>query len=193
MDTLGCPKPFHDTVVVSVLPQIMLFAGNDTSVVAGEPLQLYASSADSAALSYSCMPSSWLNNAAIDDPVAIFSSSADSITYTVTATNSIGCFAKDNIKVVVYKTMPGIFMPTAFTPNADGKNDVIRPILAGISTLNYFRVFNRWGQMVFSTTQNAKGWDGTMGGKIQDPGAYVYVVQAKDYTGKTIFKKEVLC
>ncbi len=189
MDTLGCPKPFRDTVVVAVLPRIVLFAGNDTSVVVGEPLQLYASSADSASLSYSWVPASWLNNASVDNPVAIFSSSIDSITYTVTATNSIGCSAKDNIKVVVYKTTPDIFMPTAFTPNADGKNDVIRPILVGISTLNYFRVFNRWGQMVFSTTQNAKGWDGTIGGKIQDPGAYVYVVQAKDYTGKTIFKK----
>jgi len=80
-------------------------------------------------------------------------------------------------------------MPNAFSPNADGKNDVIRPIFVGIAGIDYFRVFNRWGQMIFSTTQYAKGWDGTIGGKTQDPGTFVYIVQAKDYTGRTIFKK----
>jgi gliding motility-associated-like protein len=189
MDTLGCPKPFRDTVLVAVLPKISLTAGNDTSVVVGQPLQLYATSADSAALDYSWSPASWLNNTTINNPLAIISSSAvDSITYTVRAKNMIGCYATDDVKVVVYKTLPDIFMPNAFTPNADGRNDIIRPVLAGAS-LDFFKVFNRWGQMVFSTSQNAKGWDGTIGGKIQDLGTFVYVVQAKDYTGKTIFKK----
>ncbi len=190
IDTLGCPKPFSDTVLVNVLPPIVLTAGNDTSVVVGQPLQLNAVSSDSAALLYSWLPASWLNSAAIASPLAIITtSSVDSITYTVTAVNAIGCFATDNIKVVVYKTQPDIFVPTAFSPNGDGKNDVIRPILVGIANLDYFRVFNRWGQLVFSTSQNAKGWDGRIGGHIQDPGAFVYVVQAKDYAGKTIFKK----
>ncbi len=189
-DTLGCPKPFHDTVVVVVLPKITITAGNDTTVVTGQPLQLQSVSTDSATLSYSWTPADWLNNNSIKNPVAIINaSSADSIRYTVTATNSSGCFATDNIKVVVYKTFPGIFMPNAFSPNADGKNDVIRPLLVGIASLDYFKVFNRWGQMIFSTTQNNKGWDGTIGGNFQQPGAFAYVVQAKDYTGKTVFKK----
>jgi len=190
MDTLGCPKPGRDTVLVTVFPKIVLSAGNDTTVVVGQPLQLQAVTADSNRLNYTWVPASWLNNTSISNPIAIIASaSVDSITYTVTAKNTTGCFATDNIKVIVYKTMPGIFMPDAFTPNADGKNDVIRPVLVGIASLEYFRVFNRWGQLVFSTTQNANGWDGSIGGKIQDPGAFVYVVQAKDYTGKTIFKK----
>lgn len=190
MDTLGCPKPFSDTVLVSVLPQILLSAGNDTVVVIGEPLQLHAVSSDSASLNYSWVPASWLSSASIDNPIAIISSSSvDSIIYTVTAQNAIGCYATDNIKVLVYKTKPDIFMPNAFSPNADGKNDVIRPIFVGIAGIDYFRVFNRWGQMIFSTTQYAKGWDGIIGGKTQDPGTFVYIVQAKDYTGRTIFKK----
>ena len=190
MDTLGCPKPVSDTVLVTVLPQIILSAGNDTSVVVGQPLQLHATSADSAMLQFSWTPASWLNSTGIPDPIALITSSTvDSILYTVTAVDNIGCRASDNIKVLVYKTAPGIFVPTAFTPNADGRNDVIRPILVGIADLHYFRVFNRWGQLVFSTTQAGKGWDGSIGGKIQDPGTFVYVVQAKDYTGRTLFKK----
>ncbi|MFT3932124.1 MAG: PKD domain-containing protein [Chitinophagaceae bacterium] len=189
LDTLGCPKPFRDTVVVTVLPKIQLFAGNDTTVVVGQPLQLNAISSETG-LNYLWVPSDWLSNAAINNPIAtISSSSVDSITYIVKATNAIGCYATDNIKIIVYKTKPDIFMPNAFTPNADGVNDVIRPVLVGIANLDYFRIYNRWGQLIFSTTQNAKGWDGSIGGHIQDPGAYVYVVQGKDYLGKTISKK----
>lgn len=190
IDTLGCPKPFLDTVLVIVLPPISLFAGHDTSVVVGQPLQLHAISADSATLGFNWSPAYWLNSTVIDNPVALVtSSSVDSIIYTVHVQNNIGCDASDNIKVVVYKTLPNIFMPNAFTPNNDGQNDVIRPILVGIASLDYFRVFNRWGQMIFSTTQNGKGWDGMMSGKLQDNDSFVYVVQGKDYTGKTIFKK----
>jgi len=189
MDTLGCPKPFRDTVVVTVLPRITLFAGNDTAVVVGQPLQLNAVTTDTSRLTYNWAPADWLSNTAVNNPMALISSSVDSITYTVTATNAIGCYAADNLKVIVYKTLPDIFMPNAFTPNADGRNDVIRPVLVGITSLDYFKVFNRWGQMVFATTQNNKGWDGSIGGIIQDPGTFVYVVQGKDYTGKTIFKK----
>ncbi|MEP6748187.1 MAG: gliding motility-associated C-terminal domain-containing protein [Bacteroidota bacterium] len=123
-------------------------------------------------------------------PVAIISSSSvDNIVYTVTAKNSIGCYATGNIKVIVYRTIPGIFMPNAFTPNADGKNDVIGPLLAGIASLDYFKAFNPWGQVVFLTTQNAKSWYGIIGGKLPDPGAFVYIVQEKGYTGKAISKK----
>jgi gliding motility-associated-like protein len=89
----------------------------------------------------------------------------------------------------VFSTLPDIFMPSAFTPNGDGKNDVFRPVLAGISSLDYFRVFNRWGQLVYATVRNGEGWDGTIGGKPQETGTFVYMVQGKDYTGKVHFKK----
>jgi gliding motility-associated-like protein len=113
----------------------------------------------------------------------------ESITYLVRATNPIGCSAEDNITVRVFKTGPEIFVPSGFTPNGDGLNDIIRPILAGIKQLNYFRLYNRWGQLVFSTTQSGKGWDGRIGGKEQPTGNFVYVVQAIDYTGRIISKK----
>jgi gliding motility-associated-like protein len=91
--------------------------------------------------------------------------------------------------VIVYKTAPDIMMPNAFSPNGDGKNDIIRPVLIGISSLDYFKVFNRWGQQVFSTTELNRGWDGRISGIMQDPSTYVFMVQGRDYTGKLIAKK----
>jgi gliding motility-associated-like protein len=54
---------------------------------------------------------------------------------------------------------------------------------------NYFKVFDRWGVMVFSTTQEGKGWDGAYSGTAQASGSYVFVAQAVDYTGKLVTKK----
>lgn len=188
-DTLGCPKPVSDTVLVTVLPQIGIDAGRDTSIVAGQPLQLKAVSAVSN-LQYSWSPSTWLNNTSIASPVAtITDNTVDSIFYTVTVKNAASCAASDGVHVYIYKTLPDIFIPSAFTPNGDGRNDYMHPILVGIRQLDYFRIYNRWGQLIFSGTQNNSGWDGRFSGKLQDPGAYVYALSAVDYLGKKILKK----
>ena len=98
-----------------------------------------------------------------------------------------GCFATDTINIKVFKTQPDIFVPNAFAPG--GRNRILRPIPVGISEFAYFRVYNRWGQLVFHTTEAGRGWDGTIAGKNQDAGTYVWMVRGKDYTGKTISKK----
>ena len=69
------------------------------------------------------------------------------------------------------------------------KNDVFRPIAAGIAKIEYFRVFNRWGQLVFSTSINGQGWDGKIGGKDQSTNTYVWIVKAIDYLGRPYFRK----
>jgi gliding motility-associated-like protein len=89
----------------------------------------------------------------------------------------------------VFITQPKVFVPSAFTPNGDGRNDQLRPIAVGITHIDYFRVYNRWGELVFSTTTNGKGWDGTVNGKPQQTNTYAWIVQAIDYTGKTFFQK----
>ena len=93
------------------------------------------------------------------------------------------------MSVKVFNTDPQVFVPSAFTPNADGLNDVIRPIAVGISHIDYFRIYNRWGQIVFSTTTNGKGWDGNISGQPQGTNTYVWIVHAVDFTGKEFFKK----
>lgn len=186
----GCPNVFTDTFHVAVTPRIIVYAGNDTSIVAGQQLQLNATTNTPSINLFNWTPGTGLNFTNISNPIAQFGPEfGNSITYIVRATDSIGCYAEDDIKVTIFKTGPDIFVPSAFTPNGDGKNDIIKPICVGISQLNYFRIYNRWGQLVFSTSQIGKGWDGTIGGSIQSTGNFVYMAQGVDYTGKVIFKK----
>ncbi len=106
------------------------------------------------------------------------------------ATNPIGCYGENSVSVKVFKTGPDIFVPNAFTPDRP-TNRIFRPIPVGIGSLQYFRVYNRNGQLVFSTSRIGQGWDGTVSGKPQDSGGYVWMVQGTDYTGRTVFKKGV--
>ncbi|HEX7845415.1 MAG TPA: PKD domain-containing protein, partial [Chitinophagaceae bacterium] len=184
-DTIGCPKPGRDTVLVTVLPRIFAYAGEDTSVVIGQPLQFNASGG----VSYIWSPPTGLSAINIHNPIGIYDGSIDSITYRVDVFNEIGCSVPDFVTVKVFKTNPQVFVPTAFTPNNDGLNDVVRPISVGIQRINYFRIFNRWGQMVFSTTTDRHGWDGRIGGVQQATNTFVWMVSATDYLGKPFFKK----
>lgn len=184
-DTLGCPKPGRDTVIVQVFPQINAFAGRDTAVVAGQPLQLLASGGNT----YAWTPATSLNRSNIADPIAIYNGSFDSIRYLVYVGDENGCTDTAGITVRIFRTQPQIFVPTAFTPNGDGLNDVIRPIAVGITQIRYFRVYNRWGQLVFATTRNGHGWDGKVNGKDQGSGTFVWVAMGEDYSGKKVFAK----
>jgi len=105
------------------------------------------------------------------------------------AMDEAGCMDSAFITVKVFNTTPQVFVPTAFTPNSDGRNDFARPIAVGITRIDYFRIYNRWGQLVFSTTTNGKGWDGTINGQLQGTNTYVWIVRAIDYTGKLYFSK----
>jgi hypothetical protein len=180
-DTLGCPKPGRDTVRVTVRDEIIAFAGKDTSVVVGQPLQLRGRGADL----IEWQPPTYLNRNDISNPVALLT---DNFTYIMRAYTPEGCHDYDTINIKVFKTNPDIFVPNAFRPGST-RNFTLRPIPVGISNLEYFRVFNRWGQMVYSSTNPEVGWDGTLGGKPQDAGTYVWMVQGKDYTGKMVFRK----
>ena len=187
-DNIGCPKPSLDTVMVTVLPRINAFAGKDTAVVIGQKLQFNASGG----VSYVWTPSTALNRNDIVNPFGVYDGSLDSIRYKVIVTNQAGCFDSAYVTVRVFKTNPKVFVPTAFTPNGDGRNDYIRPITAGISHFEYFRIYNRWGQLVYSSTDTERGWDGRIGGKEQATGTFVWLVKAVDFTGKSFFDKGTL-
>lgn len=183
-DTLGCPKPSSDYVTVNVVPKVKAFAGNDTSVVINQPLQFNATGGSI----YLWSPSTYLNSTNIYNPVGTYHT-ADTITYTVKVSTPEGCYAYDDIKVYVFTSLPDIFVPTGFTPNNDGLNDVEKPTLVGIKTFRYFGIYNRWGQRIFQTNQVGKGWDGNLNGIPQPAGAYVFVALGTDYNGKEIFRK----
>ena len=184
LDNKGCPKPGIDTIVVTVLPKIKAFAGNDTAAVIGQPLQLVATGG----INYEWQPATALNNPSIANPVAHYDGSFENIQYKVIIGNENGCSDSAFVSVKVFKTNPRIYVPTAFTPNGDGLNSTFRPIPVGISRIEYFQVFNRWGQLVFSS-ETGRGWDGKIGGKEQPTGTYVWLVKGVDYTGKIFTDK----
>lgn len=183
-DTLGCPKPASDTTIVTVVA-VHVFAGNDTAIVVGEPLQLNASGGSS----YAWSPATGMDNPYVANPVVVLGPQFDSISYRVTVKTAEGCTADDEIAVKVYKTGAEIFIPNAFTPDGDGLNDVLRPRVVGIKQFSYFRIYNRWGQLLYSSPSATAGWDGTYLGKPQPPEAYVYIAAGVDYTGRWIKKK----
>jgi gliding motility-associated-like protein len=184
--TSGCPKPSYDTVTVIVLPPVNAYAGRDTTIIAGLPLQLLATGGTS----YSWSPATGLNNPNIAGPVAMLDGNPPVIKYTVTVRDQAGCSDTASITINIFKTGPDIFVPTGFTPNGNGRNDVFRPIYVGMQTIDYFRVYNRWGRLLYSNNKNnGQGWDGTLDGIKQNSGAFIWMVRATDVLGKVHFKK----
>lgn len=101
------------------------------------------------------------------------------INYKVTVTTAYGCSATDNINIKVFCLDAQVFIPNAFTPNGDGRNDILMVRGKGIVTVKYFRIFNRWGEVIFERNNfppndPSFGWDGTVKGKPCPPGVFIY-------------------
>lgn len=184
----GCPNLVSDTVTVGIVPPIELNPGNDTLVVVDEPLHLHATTNDMYRDNYEWSPATDLSNTAIADPVGVYPSDLKSITYLVKATDTFGCYGTASITVTVVRAQPDAYVPNAFTPAANS-NNVFRPVCFGMSSLDYFRVFNRWGQLLYSTAQMGQGWDGRVGGKLQESSVYLWALKGADYTGKVVSKR----
>jgi gliding motility-associated-like protein len=170
----GCSS---DTATLAItIYQTNARVGNDTIVAFGQPLQLTATGGEY----YQWLPADGLDNPEIADPVAIL---YGDMQYIVKAYTSFGCPTYDTIRIKAYKN-PGIYIPNAFTPNNDGHNDRFHPVAAGIRSMDYFEVFNRLGQRVFRSQDAGQGWDGTLDGKPQPMGTYVWIIRGLDYLGK---------
>ena len=181
-DVLGCPKPVFDTIYITVEKLVADAGPRDTSIVVNQPLQLNATGAET----FTWSPSKGLNNPNIGNPVALLSENQQ---YILKISSAAGCTAFDTIDVKVYKIKPGLYVPNAFTPDGDGLNDIFRPVLIGMRSLKYFRVYNRAGALVYSTSVQNQGWNGTFQGKPQDSGVFVWMVEGEDYLGNTVFEK----
>jgi len=126
-------------------------------------------------------PSVFLDNAANVSPV--FRGNTDQL-YSIEIKTNTGCITIDTQQVKVIKGVD-IYVPNAFTPYGDGKNEVLRPTLMGVKELGYFKVYNRWGQLLFETKTKWDGWDGKLNGTPQATSVVVWEIQALGVDGKT--------
>jgi gliding motility-associated-like protein len=131
---------------------------------------------------YSWSPTTGLSSATIYNPV--FNHNAE-VDYLITITTGIGCVIKDSLLVRIFKEKE-IFVPKGFSPNGDGNNDKIFPRLVGVRTLTYFKVYNRWGQLIFQTSNINEGWDGTYRGSKQPMETYVWMAEGIDIDNNAI-------
>ncbi len=149
--------------------------------------------ADSA-VSYEWSPSEGLSN---PTGQRTYASPQTLTTYKVIVKDGRGCADEANIEIDVYKYSCGetvVYIPNAFSPNGDGENDYLRVRGEEIRSLR-FSIYNRWGQLVFEsnnpnmTKDESLGWDGRFNGELQDPGVYVFTLDAKCSDGRTFSKK----
>jgi gliding motility-associated-like protein len=186
-DANGCESLTKDDVVITVSKPAKLNAGPDDSVAINQPLQLFASDVNNTGfINYTWSPASGLNNPFIPNPVATLSDPKTLLI--VTASTASNCIGIDSIIVYTFKG-PEIYVPNTFTPNGDWNNDVLRAIPIGMKSFTYFRIFNRFGELVFSTTNPNIGWDGKLKGYVQNMGTFVWIAAAIDYKGNLIQRK----
>lgn len=160
---------------------VKAFAGSDTVAVKGEPLQL----AGSGNGKFSWAPALGLSNAFTASPAATLYNDQ---TYVLTVTNDSGCAANDTVRIKVFDDA-GIFVPSAFSPNNDGRNDRLVTVAPGFKQLLYFKIYDRWGQLVFETKETGKGWDGNFRGKVMPQGVYVWMAGGVDVNNRKLEKK----
>lgn len=139
--------------------------------VIDQPMDLHARKIGDSVL---WSPGLFIDNISTYDPV--FQGISEQLYLIALKTNS-GCLTIDTQLV---KTVDGVevYVPNAFTPNNDGLNDVLRPTLMGVKALKYFKIFNRWGQLIYQTATAHEGWDGTLRGAPQLSQVYAWIAEA---------------
>jgi gliding motility-associated-like protein len=185
--TNGCSDTTLRTLLV--VPPPAIYAGGDTIAMVGKPLQLRVVGAPVQA-NYSWLALPPGSDAVFSNP----NSASPTVTltqpaYTLVAKADVGggCTATDTMQVKVLAG-PAFYVPNAFSPNGDMLNDVFRPFAPGM-TLRIFRVYNRYGQVIFETNKATQGWDGTYLGKAQPTGNYVWYVQGTLANGIVLSQK----
>ncbi|HEX7904814.1 MAG TPA: gliding motility-associated C-terminal domain-containing protein [Chitinophagaceae bacterium] len=185
-DHNGCRSLIDQQVSIIVATPPIIGIVRDTIVAVNQPLQLNATDVNNSGfINYVWTPTTGLNDPFISNPVAVLDRD---IQYVIKATTINNCEAYTTVNVKVYKG-PEIYVPTAFTPGSDGRNDMLKAIAVGMKEFHYFSIYNRWGQMVFTTKDLRIGWDGKLNGVMQGPDVFAWLAEAVDYKGNIIKRK----
>lgn len=178
-DANGCVNTDEMTVTVNYLPEVIATANPYTiDVFLGETSQL---DVVTGGVDFSWFPPDGLSDTDIQNPVA---QPQDTLVYTVTVTDEYGCVNTDTVIVFVIGELK-VLLPNAFTPNGDGINDYYYPAVSGSGDLEYYAIYNRWGELMFrntapNTADGSNGWNGkSPGGVDAEVGSYVVIARAR--------------
>ncbi len=183
-DTNGCVS--KATVSVLVQDFSLLLSVDKNPALSGTSIMIQSSSNSSYAV-LSWQPASMFTNQGSKSQGLSIDTS---INITAIAQSSAGCKDTAMLQLTAIP-LDDIYIPSGFTPNGDGRNDDVKVMGTGIKELT-FTVFNRWGQVVFHSTDKGKGWDGKFAGMLQAAGTYVYVARVKKASGQVVEKKGVV-
>jgi gliding motility-associated-like protein len=160
-DQFGC-KGTDTIIITSILPRPVNFLPADTAICAYETINIKS------LLSFNEFL--W-NTGAFSSAITITKPGI----YWLEVKDYNKCSGRDTIKILPRDCITGVYFPTAFTPNNDGKNDDFKPLVFGLVEKYNFTVFNRYGQVVFQSNLPGRGWDGKFGGMLQNCGTYTWV------------------
>lgn len=186
-DSVGCT--WDTSFLVPEAVPFWIELPSDTSIYCGDSITLQVNSSSSIS-NYNWTPETGLSCSTCPEPVA---SNSQSQTYTLTAISTDGCVAIDSIQIEI-DDEGRIYIPNAFTPNNDGINDIFYIFGDNIDKVLVFRVFDRWGGMVykgenFPANDPAFGWDGKHQGKPAHIDVYAWYARLQLCNGSIVFKK----
>lgn len=173
------------TIQVYPLPNVSL-SPVDTLVESGTQVQINASVTGTLDLF------SWEPAGVMDDPSSLTPLTqplVSSVTYALSVLSAEGCSAKASGEI---KVKGAFYMPSAFSPNGDGLNDVFRIPRSASLLLKQFSIYNRWGEEIFRTTDPGKGWNGTFKGRPLESSAFVYLIRGTMDGKEKVFKGTVV-
>jgi gliding motility-associated-like protein len=168
-----------DTIIKQLsIDRFIPLAGKDTMIVKGEHVQFNATGG----VAYTWVPENCLDETNICNPLGYYPDTGR-YTYFLHVISPYGCIGDDTLTVTVVN-QAAFFVPSGFTPNGDGRNDIFRPLAIGYRSLNYFRVFNRFGEQIYFGQSLNNGWDGTYHNRQAEQGTYYWEISYTDRFGQ---------
>ena len=172
-DANGCQTMHFEQVVVDVISGFHAEIGNDTLVTAGLHINIIAP----VGVTFEWLPTG-------ETTPSISYAATDNSQVILIATDDAGCKSYDTLTVRIKAA--NIALPNAFSPDGDNINDVFQPFYSGIASLDFLRIYNRWGEVVFETNNLNQAWNGTYKGEPQPLSTYIVQTQGSSYSGQTV-------
>ncbi len=190
-DSTNCT--ITEDITINEPPAILVNLGPDVEIQLGESYEIIPVVTPLSALdSILWTPGTSLSCTDCFNPTA---SPTEDITYTLTVTDSNGCFGSDDILIDIDPNR-NVYIPTAFSPNQDGTNDIFSPLVGtGVTNIRKMQVFDRWGELVYLQNNflpdalGTQGWNGTFQGKNMNPAVFIYTIEVEFADGRVLTYK----